>query len=60
MNFYAISAFKNSTIYVIRPPIQTLYTANCVGQNLSTFAQCWVKYQQSKVFGQYDPMMGKT
>ena len=37
------------------------YTANHVGQNLSTFAQCWVKYQQFKLFGQFvDPTMGKT
>ena len=36
------------------------YTANRVGQNLSTFAQRWVKYQQSKLFGQFDPTMGKT
>ena len=36
------------------------YTANRVGENLSTFAQRWVKYQQSKLFGQFDSTMGKT
>ena len=35
------------------------YTANRVGQNLSTFARRWVKYQQSKLFGQFDSTMGK-
>ena len=43
------------------PPGQSpCYIANRVGQNLSTFDQRWVKYQQSKLFGQFDPMMGKT
>ena len=37
-----------------------IYTANRVGQKLSTFAQRWVKYQQPKLFGQFDPMKGKT
>ena len=36
------------------------FTADRVGQNLPTFAQCWVKYQKSKLFVQFDPMMGKT
>ena len=27
---------------------------------LSTFAQHWVKYQQSKLFGQFDPTMGQS
>ena len=38
----------------------TLDTTNRVGQNLSKFAQRWVKYQQSKLFGQFDTTMGKT
>ena len=37
-----------------------MLTANRVGQNLSTFAQHWVKYQQSKLFGQFDTTIGKT
>ena len=38
-----------------------VHTANCVGQNLSTFAELWFKYQQSKLFvGQFDPTMDKT
>ena len=27
---------------------------------IPTFAQRWVKYQESKLFGQFDPTMGKT
>ena len=44
------------------PPHQTAMCAlhaNRVGQNLSTFAQRWFKYHQSKLFGQFDPTMSK-
>ena len=40
--------------------LQPNATANRVGQNLSTSAQRWVKYQQSKLFGQFGPTLSKT
>ena len=44
--------------FVTASDIKYDYTANRVGQNLSTFAQRWFKYQQSKLLGQFDPTMG--